>query len=99
MGANEMPKLSDLPELHPDPAKRVEAAKWWGATCGKWLHPISDNPYPELPGSYVLHAAWDYGWNNWEDVYADRRERDREMIAEEIRQGRPVFQPVATLRE
>lgn len=39
-------------------------AKWFG-------DPIDSNPYPDMPGYYVLHRAWRHGYLNSDEVLDD----------------------------
>jgi hypothetical protein len=40
-------------------------AKWFGRES------IADNPFADFPGSYVLHKAWRYGFENSDAVLAE----------------------------
>lgn len=49
----------------------VDGARYRGAIarwCGR--DRPEDNPYPNMPGSYVLHRAWLDGFNNCERFLA-----------------------------
>lgn len=63
----------------------VSAAILRGASARWFEHPITDNPYAEAPGSYVLHNAWLFGWNNSEDVLeANRSGRRAAEVMESV---------------
>jgi hypothetical protein len=49
----------------------VSGAILRGATA-RWQarKKLADNPYADMPGSYVLHRAWDYGFRNAAEVLA-----------------------------
>ena len=49
---------------------KTQAAIFWGAHvawCNKGKT-LADNPFPDLPGYYMLRRAWAYGFKNSEAV-------------------------------
>jgi hypothetical protein len=53
--------------------KRDIAATILRGAFAKWFArgSLADNPYPEMPGYYSLHRAWEYGFRNSEAVLAE----------------------------
>jgi hypothetical protein len=46
-------------------------ARWWGRET------LADNPFPDLPGYFVLRRAWSYGFENSDDVLAEHDQGER----------------------
>ena len=60
-----------------------------GALDKKFAHALSENPYPDAPGFYVLHKAWRHGFLNSETVLL---ELERRPPTAAVRPGVP-FEP------
>ena len=43
----------------------------WGAHAREWGRKLADNPYSASPGTYVLHNAWEYGFQHAAEVMAE----------------------------
>ncbi len=43
-------------------------AKWFGRDTP------NDNPYPDMPGYYILHKAWRFGFENSETVLMEHEQ-------------------------
>jgi hypothetical protein len=61
---------------------KVSGAILHGAYA-KWIgyDKLSDNPYADMPGSYVMHRAWRYGYLNSEAVIMEHCERQEPIRA------------------
>lgn len=49
---------------------RGASARWFGRDTR------SDNPYPDMPGCFVMRRAWDYGFMHAEEVIAAEDQPD-----------------------
>jgi hypothetical protein len=49
----------------------VGGAILWGACSREWGKTLADNPYAAAPGTYTLHNAWEYGFQNAAKVQAE----------------------------
>jgi hypothetical protein len=55
----------------------VRGAIFWGANARSWgSKTLLDNPFPDMPGWYVLHKAWAHGFQNAATVLAEHHGED-----------------------